>query len=115
MYLHSLGHFHPENVITNAFLAELGIDTNDGWITERVGILTRHTVLPLDYIRQTRNKEPRAALEAAVYTNCSDCRTSSKVFIPCCSSVFVNSSESCRELNVRFDISNCRSSCLSRK
>jgi 3-oxoacyl-[acyl-carrier-protein] synthase-3 len=69
MYLHSLGHFHPENVITNAFLAELGIDTNDGWITERVGILTRHTVLPLDYIRQTRNKEPRAALEAAIYSN----------------------------------------------
>jgi 3-oxoacyl-[acyl-carrier-protein] synthase-3 len=69
LYLHAIGHFHPENVIDNAFLESLGIDTNDAWITERVGIRTRHTVLPLDYIRQTKNRDPRAAIEAATMSN----------------------------------------------
>ena len=69
MFLHGLGHFHPETVIDNAFLASLGIDTNDQWITERVGIRRRHTVLPLDYIRETKNRDPRAALEAATMSN----------------------------------------------
>lgn len=69
MYLHALGHFHPENVIDNAFLENLGIDTNDQWILERVGIRTRHTVLPLDYIRSTRNADTRAGQAAALYSN----------------------------------------------
>jgi 3-oxoacyl-[acyl-carrier-protein] synthase-3 len=69
LYLHAIGHFHPENVVSNAFLESLGIETNDSWIVERVGIRTRHTVLPLDYIRQTKNRDPRAALEAATMTN----------------------------------------------
>jgi 3-oxoacyl-[acyl-carrier-protein] synthase-3 len=64
-----MGHFHPENVIDNAFLESLGIETNDAWILERVGIKRRHTVLPLDYIRQTQNKDPRAAIEAATMSN----------------------------------------------
>jgi 3-oxoacyl-[acyl-carrier-protein] synthase-3 len=69
MFLHSVGHFHPENVITNAFLESLDIGTNDAWITERVGIRTRHTVLPLEYLKLTRNREPREAIGAALYTN----------------------------------------------
>lgn len=69
MHLISLGHFHPDNVIDNAFLESLEIGTNDAWIVERVGIHKRHTVLPLDYIRQTRNADPRAAIEAAEYSN----------------------------------------------
>jgi 3-oxoacyl-[acyl-carrier-protein] synthase-3 len=69
LYLHAIGHFHPENVITNSFLESLNIDTNDGWIVERVGIRSRHTVLPLDYIRATKNKDPRAAVEAATLSN----------------------------------------------
>ncbi|MEW5737312.1 MAG: ketoacyl-ACP synthase III [Myxococcota bacterium] len=69
LYLHALGHFHPENVVTNAFLESLDIDTNDAWITERVGIKARHTVLPLDYIRQTKNRDPRMAIEAATLSN----------------------------------------------
>ena len=28
MYLHALGHFHPENEITNEFLTSLDIGTN---------------------------------------------------------------------------------------
>jgi 3-oxoacyl-[acyl-carrier-protein] synthase III len=69
LHLHSLGHFHPENVIDNAFLEGLGIETNEAWIMERVGIRSRHTVLPLDYIRTTKNKDPRAAIEAATMSN----------------------------------------------
>jgi 3-oxoacyl-[acyl-carrier-protein] synthase-3 len=64
-----LGHFHPENEITNQFLEDLDIGTNDEWILERTGIRCRRTSLPLDYIRETRNEDPRAAIEAAVMSN----------------------------------------------
>jgi len=69
VYLHGLGHFHPENQITNAFLEALDIGTDGKWIDERVGIKSRRTVLPLDYIRTTRNRDVRAAAEAAIYSN----------------------------------------------
>jgi 3-oxoacyl-[acyl-carrier-protein] synthase III len=69
LYLHGLGHFHPENVIDNSFLTELGIGTDDQWIMERVGIRKRRTVLPLDYIRTTLNRDPRKAQAAALYSN----------------------------------------------
>jgi 3-oxoacyl-[acyl-carrier-protein] synthase-3 len=69
VYLHGVGHFHPENVISNAFLESLDIGTSEAWIVERVGIRNRRTVLSLDYIRQTRNRDPRGAVEAAAYTN----------------------------------------------
>ena len=67
LWLHGLGHYHPENEITNRFLEELDIGTDDAWIVERVGIRSRRTVLPLDYIAATRNVDPRAAAEAAQY------------------------------------------------
>ena len=69
LFLHGMGHFHPENVIDNDFLESLDIGTDKQWTIERVGIRTRRTVLPLDYIRETRNVDVRAADEAAVYTN----------------------------------------------
>jgi 3-oxoacyl-[acyl-carrier-protein] synthase-3 len=69
IHLNGIGHFHPENEITNRFLEDLEIDTNDQWIIERVGIRSRRTVLPLDYIRETRNADPRAAMEVALHSN----------------------------------------------
>jgi 3-oxoacyl-[acyl-carrier-protein] synthase-3 len=69
LHIHALGHFHPENVIDNAFLESLDIGTTDEWIVERVGIRSRRTVLPLDYIRQTKNADVREAAEAALYSN----------------------------------------------
>ncbi len=69
LYLHGLGHFHPENEITNKLLEELDIGTNQDWITERVGIRARRTVLPLDYIRTTKNRDIRVTDEVALYTN----------------------------------------------
>jgi 3-oxoacyl-[acyl-carrier-protein] synthase-3 len=68
LWLHGLGHFHPENEITNRFLEELEIGTTDAWILERVGIRSRRTCLSLDYIRETRNRDLRAASEASAYT-----------------------------------------------
>ena len=68
VYLHGVGHFHPENEISNQFLEDLDIGTNDQWIIDRVGIRARRTVLPLDYIRETKNAEPRDAMDAALYT-----------------------------------------------
>jgi 3-oxoacyl-[acyl-carrier-protein] synthase-3 len=64
-----LGHFHPTNEVSNSFLESLDIGTDDEWIMERVGIRSRRTVLPLDYIRQTRNSESRDSAEAAEFTN----------------------------------------------
>ena len=69
LHLHGLGHFHPEHEISNKLLEELDIGTDDEWIVERVGIRARRTVLPLEYIRQTKNADVRAAAEAALYTN----------------------------------------------
>ncbi len=56
-------------MIDNAFLVSLDIGTNEEWILERVGVRARRTVLPLDYIRQTKNRDLRAADEAARYDN----------------------------------------------
>ncbi|MCZ6508518.1 MAG: ketoacyl-ACP synthase III, partial [Acidobacteria bacterium] len=69
LYLHGLGHFHSEVEISNSFLEELDIGTSKEWILERVGIETRRTVMPLDYIRDTRNADPSVALEAALYSH----------------------------------------------
>jgi len=69
LFLHSLGHFHPEAVLDNAFLESLDIGIDCAWIAERVGIERRRTVLPLDYIRQTRNRDPREAVRCATYSN----------------------------------------------
>lgn len=69
LYLHGAGHFHPENVIDNAFLTDLEIGSDETWILERVGIRQRRTVLPLEYIRETRNADPTRAHEVSLYTN----------------------------------------------
>jgi 3-oxoacyl-[acyl-carrier-protein] synthase III len=65
LYLHAIGHFHPETVLDNAFLTSLDIGVDAKWIEDRVGIIERRTTLSLDYVRQTRNQNPRAAAEAA--------------------------------------------------
>lgn len=69
LQLHGLGHFHPDNVLDNAFIESLDIGTTDAWIQERVGISKRHTVLSLDYIKETKNRDTRAAQEASLYSN----------------------------------------------
>jgi 3-oxoacyl-[acyl-carrier-protein] synthase-3 len=69
LYIHGMGHFHPEPAITNKFLEELDIGTNDEWIVDRVGIRERRSALSLDYIKTTKNRDVRAAVEALEFTN----------------------------------------------
>ncbi len=81
LHLHGLGHFHSEVEITNRFLEELDIGTDDAWIMERVGIRSRRTLLPLDYIRETRNRDPRQAAEAMLYGNAETGRRAAEMAI----------------------------------
>jgi 3-oxoacyl-[acyl-carrier-protein] synthase III len=69
LYVHGVGHFHPENIIDNQFLESLDIGTSDQWILQRTGIRRRNTVLPLPYIAETRNRDSRGADEASLYSN----------------------------------------------
>ena len=68
LYIHGIGHCHPDTVLDNTFFEELNIGTDPQWIVERVGIQERRTVLPLEYIRETLNKDPLAALTQVQYT-----------------------------------------------
>jgi 3-oxoacyl-[acyl-carrier-protein] synthase III len=65
LYLHSVGHFHPETVISNDFLTSLDIGVDPTWVEERVGIRERRTTMSLEYIRTTRNADARAAAEGS--------------------------------------------------
>lgn len=56
LYIHGTGHYHPVNIIDNAFLESLGIETTNDWILERVGIQKRHTVMNLNDIKQGHNR-----------------------------------------------------------
>lgn len=60
-----MGTCHAETVITNKFLEDLDVGTNAQWIEEKIGILERVSTLPLEYIRTTRNGDPRVAREIA--------------------------------------------------
>jgi len=78
-YLHGLGHFHPENEITNQFLTDLDIGTDSEWIMERTGILSRRTVLPLDYIKETKNRDLMQTSDVRLYTHADTGRRASEM------------------------------------
>lgn len=65
LHILGMGACHPKNSIDNHFLEALDIGTNAQWIEEKIGILSRVTTLPADYIKTTRNQDPRMALEVA--------------------------------------------------
>lgn len=58
-----MGHAHPPTEIDNGFLESLGTGLESSWIMDRIGIEARRTVLPLDYLRATHNRDPKLALE----------------------------------------------------
>ncbi len=74
LYIHGFGHFHPENELDNRFLESLDIGTTEEWIVSRVGIKNRRTLLPLDYIKATKNQDLRAGHEARLYSNAETSR-----------------------------------------
>ena len=65
LHILSMGACHPDTVVDNKFLEDLDIGTNAQWIEEKIGVLTRVTTLTLDYIKTTRNQDPRMAHEVA--------------------------------------------------
>lgn len=54
MYIYSMGHHFPENVLDNAFFDRLDIGSAADWITERVGIESRRSVLTQEHIVELR-------------------------------------------------------------
>lgn len=61
----ALGHYVPEQVVTNAYLSTL-MDTSDEWITERTGIKERRWIDPAkDTVANMSAKATRMALERA--------------------------------------------------
>ncbi len=63
-----MGYAHPNIVLDNSFIESLGIDTTNEWIIEKIGVRTRRTTLPLNYIAETRNQEPKLAREVSTMT-----------------------------------------------
>jgi 3-oxoacyl-[acyl-carrier-protein] synthase-3 len=70
LYIHGMGHYHPENIIDNDFLTALNIGSDSQWVLDRVGISERRTALSLDYIRKTYNENPAAAAKH-MHTSCA--------------------------------------------
>jgi 3-oxoacyl-[acyl-carrier-protein] synthase-3 len=68
LYIHSFGHAHPDTEISNDFLESLDTSVTSDQLVKRFGIFCRRSVLPLNYIRETLNKDPRQALGVASHT-----------------------------------------------
>jgi 3-oxoacyl-[acyl-carrier-protein] synthase-3 len=66
-----MGFAYPEGKISNQFLESLGTGSTSAWISEKIGINTRRTSLPLDYIVETKNCDIHAAIDV-----CTDTPTS---------------------------------------
>jgi 3-oxoacyl-[acyl-carrier-protein] synthase-3 len=65
LHILAMGTSHPSTSISNKFLEDLDIGTNAQWIEEKIGIIERVTTLPIDYIRETRNQDPREGVRVA--------------------------------------------------
>ncbi len=65
LHILGMGVSHPTTSIDNHFLEALDVGTNAQWIEEKIGILKRVTTLSEEYIKTTRNQDPRMAREVA--------------------------------------------------
>jgi 3-oxoacyl-[acyl-carrier-protein] synthase-3 len=126
-----MGHSHPDNIIDNTFLENLDIGTSNDWIIERVGIRERRTVLPLDYIVETRNADIRDARVVAQASNAQTGKQASEMAINnagisvdqigmvisgCCSPDIVAPAEACSiagELGIECESFDLNSACSS--
>lgn len=66
MFVLGAGAGLPPNRIDNTFLSALSTAVGQAWCDAHAGIHQRATLLPLEYISQTGNVDPRAAEEAAL-------------------------------------------------
>ncbi len=71
IHIVGMGFAYPDEKISNQFLEDLGTGASATWISDKIGIETRRSSLPLEYIAETRNSDPRAAVDA-----CTDTPTS---------------------------------------
>ena len=74
-----MGFCHPDGVISNEFLEELDIGSEAEWIVSKIGIHERRTVLPLEYIKETKNKNPEAAIPLMEKTTISMAQEASEM------------------------------------
>lgn len=63
LYILGVGNSFATTKITNQFLEDLDTGTNAEWILDKIGIETRVTTLPLEYIKATKNADPEEGLK----------------------------------------------------
>jgi 3-oxoacyl-[acyl-carrier-protein] synthase-3 len=90
VYLHSIGHYWPQTILTNQFFNELDIGSSDTWIEDRTGIRERRSVLGLDSVRALRRGETSIAKlieEKKIEPLASMCKSAWGVALERCSQV----------------------------
>jgi 3-oxoacyl-[acyl-carrier-protein] synthase-3 len=68
LQLLGVAYAHPTSEIDNVFIESLDIGTNDAWITEKIGIKRRLSSLPIEYIRETKNRDISKAATFATHS-----------------------------------------------
>lgn len=68
LHIIGMGCAFPEAEISNEFIENLDVGTTAEWISSKIGIEQRRTTLPLEYIQETRNQDPREARRVAERT-----------------------------------------------
>ena len=71
LHILGAGSYHPKTELHNTFLEDLGIESSAQWIVDKIGIEVRRTVLPLEYIKSTKNIDYTQALAVATDTPAS--------------------------------------------
>ncbi|MGE0709678.1 MAG: 3-oxoacyl-ACP synthase III family protein [Planctomycetota bacterium] len=72
MWVHGWGEHVPDTELTSAWLHEaLGLERDLEWVRSRLGIERRYTALTRDYLLETRNQDPRAAMALARERGCT--------------------------------------------
>ena len=71
LYIVGMGYSHAKIEVDNNFLEDLGVDSSAEWIIDKIGVEKRTVSLPLKYIKETKNEDPREAAKVAVATTTS--------------------------------------------
>ena len=66
LHINGMGYAHPEVLLDNKFIEDLNVGTDNQWIMDKIGIEKRLVSLPLDYIKESCNRDPRQAREHAL-------------------------------------------------
>ena len=62
LHIIGMGHYYPDTIIDNSYLIDtLKVKTNEKFLIDNIGIKERRTLLKLDYLESTRNKNSAQA------------------------------------------------------